>query len=189
MEEYEPTRLSDEARKELTELMTGQARQYGMDKLPRAESMRKIVDISIEAVILRGVALSQGLGSWIGPGTLGEDGFAHGGSQRGVLSILPRPKGLFETITLEEFAPIYAGAGLNEPKTPLEGIYPGAEQMALFAVTSGNRLAGDRRALRQQRFCAGLRSGCSCLHGAELAAEAVGRTGSTTSFMGDDRSI
>ncbi len=38
MEEYEPSHLSDEARKALTELMTGQARQHGMDKLPEQSS-------------------------------------------------------------------------------------------------------------------------------------------------------
>jgi trimethylamine--corrinoid protein Co-methyltransferase len=38
MVEYQPTHLSDDARKELTELMTGQARQHGMDKLPQQSS-------------------------------------------------------------------------------------------------------------------------------------------------------
>jgi trimethylamine--corrinoid protein Co-methyltransferase len=34
MEDYEPSPLADDVRKTLTELMTGQARQHGMDKLP-----------------------------------------------------------------------------------------------------------------------------------------------------------
>jgi hypothetical protein len=50
---------------------------------------------------------------------------------------LSEPKGLIETVSIDEFELIYPGEGLNEPKTPLAQIYPRATQLALFAVTLG----------------------------------------------------
>ncbi len=48
------------------------------------------------------------------------------------------PRGISEVITREEFAVIHAGAGQNDPETPLETIYPQADDLALFAVTLGH---------------------------------------------------
>ena len=47
------------------------------------------------------------------------------------------PRGISEAITLDEFASIHPGEGLNDPETPLETIWPQSERLALFAVTLG----------------------------------------------------
>jgi hypothetical protein len=55
---------------------------------------------------------------------------------------LVRARGVFEAVTVDEFALIYPGEGSNAPKTPLAGIYPQAVQLALFAVTLGDKVSG-----------------------------------------------
>jgi hypothetical protein len=51
---------------------------------------------------------------------------------------LSEPRGLMQTISMDDFASVYPGEGLNEPKTPLAEIYPKAAHLALFAVTLGS---------------------------------------------------
>ena len=41
-------------------------------------------------------------------------------------------------VRLDEFAHIHHGEGRNEPRTPLEDIFPRADNLALFAVTLGS---------------------------------------------------
>jgi hypothetical protein len=135
--------------------------------------MRKIVDISVEAVIPEELSIRRALG--LGPdkepsektASLIEEAFE-------VFIDLAEPKGLFETITLEEFAPLYGGAGLNETKTPLEGIYPGAEQLALFAVTLGQPVSERIDELfATNDFALAYVLDAVASEGAELGAEAV----------------
>jgi hypothetical protein len=85
---------------------------------------------------------------------------------------LSRPKGVFETITAEEFASIYPGEGLNEPKTPLERIYPQAAQLALFAVTLGREIGGRIEQLFSDNdFALGFVLDSVASEAAELAAD------------------
>jgi len=51
------------------------------------------------------------------------------------------PRGISEDITREEFTAIYAGDGKNDPETPLETIYPHADNLALFTVTLGSEVS------------------------------------------------
>jgi hypothetical protein len=135
--------------------------------------MRKIVDIPANAVIPEEISIRRALGLGLDKEpsektvSLIEEAFE-------VYAGLAKPEGLFETISIEEFAPLYSGAGLNEPKTPLEGIYPGAEHMALFAVTLGQPVSGKIDDLfRANDFALGYVLDAVASEGAELAAEAV----------------
>lgn len=62
---------------------------------------------------------------------------------RGELAATLVPAGVMAEATREEFAGIYQGQGFNDPRTPLEMIFPLAERLALFAVTCGQAV-GDR---------------------------------------------
>jgi len=50
---------------------------------------------------------------------------------------LSKPVGLVQSISIDEFASIHRGEGRNEPETPLEKIYPRADELALFVATLG----------------------------------------------------
>lgn len=50
---------------------------------------------------------------------------------------LAAPQGVFEEIEHVEFARVYFGQGRNSPESPLAGIFPLAESLALFAATIG----------------------------------------------------
>lgn len=47
------------------------------------------------------------------------------------------PVGVYEEIDLAEFERVYQGEGKNAPETPLAGIFPRAESLALFVATVG----------------------------------------------------
>lgn len=55
--------------------------------------------------------------------------------------------GIRAEITVEEFGAIYEGDGRNASRTPLEGIFPDAHRLALFAVTVGEAVCGEIRRL------------------------------------------
>ena len=55
--------------------------------------------------------------------------------------------GIRAEITVEEFGAIYDGDGRNVSRTPLEGIFPDAHRLALFAVTVGEAVCGEIRRL------------------------------------------
>ena len=50
---------------------------------------------------------------------------------------LAAPQGVFEEIEHADFARVYHGQGKNAPESPLAGIFPGADSLALFAATTG----------------------------------------------------
>jgi len=54
---------------------------------------------------------------------------------------LAEPRGLVDDLCVHEFEAIYPGEGLNAHETPLEWIYPGAESLALFVATLGERVS------------------------------------------------
>lgn len=61
-------------------------------------------------------------------------------SALGLYTGLAQPVGLYEEIDLAQFERVYQGEGKNAPETPLAGIFPRAEGLALFAVTVGPRV-------------------------------------------------
>ena len=60
---------------------------------------------------------------------------------------LASPRGLVSAVSIQDFAEIYRGEGLNAPETPLGEIYPRAQRLALFAATSGDALSEEIGAL------------------------------------------
>jgi hypothetical protein len=56
---------------------------------------------------------------------------------KAVFDELVSPVAVFEEVTGAEFAAIFAGAGLNEPATPMAEIYPRSDSLALYAATIG----------------------------------------------------
>jgi hypothetical protein len=52
-------------------------------------------------------------------------------------------RGLSRHVTADEFAVVFHGRGLNAPSTPLEKIFPRAEQLHLFAFTLGERISAE----------------------------------------------
>ncbi len=81
------------------------------------------------------------------------------------------PRGIFSAVATDAFAAIYEGAGDNEDVTPLAGIFPGAEALALFAVTVGAPLS-DRVAslFNDGRLALGAALDAAASEGTELAA-------------------
>jgi len=57
------------------------------------------------------------------------------------------PIGIRTEISVERFSEIYRGEGCNASRTPLEGIFPDARRLALFAVTIGEAVCGKIRRL------------------------------------------
>ena len=53
-----------------------------------------------------------------------------------------RPRGLYHSITIDDFDEVYRGAGDNNEDTPLEQVVDDAESLALFAVTLGEEISG-----------------------------------------------
>jgi hypothetical protein len=50
---------------------------------------------------------------------------------------LADPRGVYVEVSAGEFLTVYRGEGHNAPRTPLALVLPGAERLALFAVTVG----------------------------------------------------
>lgn len=51
------------------------------------------------------------------------------------------PKGMYRTISIQDFDPLYQGEGQNAPLTPLPGIYARAIHLALYAFTLGKDIS------------------------------------------------
>jgi len=51
-----------------------------------------------------------------------------------------QPRGIISDISIPEFEAVYHGEGLNEKRTPLDEIFTKADDLALFAVTLGERV-------------------------------------------------
>ena len=54
-----------------------------------------------------------------------------------ILGRLCEPSAVYQMVSVPEFDGVFRGSGLNEARTPLAGIYPRAQAMALFAITLG----------------------------------------------------
>jgi hypothetical protein len=104
--------------------------------------MREIFDFAIEEIRPSERNVFGALG--LGPGQEPSEKIADLVVQATELFVdLVEPRGMFETITLEEFDAIYPGDGLNEGRTPLERIYPEADHMGLFVLTLGKSVSRE----------------------------------------------
>jgi hypothetical protein len=83
--------------------------------------------------------------------------------------------GLRTEISIEEFGGIFRGEGRNATRTPLEGIFPRANQLALFAVTVGEAVCGEiRRLFRNGDPALGYALDTIASAGAESLVDALG---------------
>jgi hypothetical protein len=62
-----------------------------------------------------------------------------------IYSGLVDPVGIRVEISIEGFSAVYRGDGRNAARTPLEGIFPGARRLDLFAVTVGEAVCAEIR--------------------------------------------
>lgn len=62
-----------------------------------------------------------------------------------------QPRGIIADISLHDFAIVYEGEGFNEDVTPVQQIYPHADNLALFAVTLGETISERIDALFDKR--------------------------------------
>ena len=53
------------------------------------------------------------------------------------------PRGMFTEMSKTDFAVVYGGEGRNEPRTPVGDIFGRADDLALFAVTLGERVGRE----------------------------------------------
>ena len=60
---------------------------------------------------------------------------------REVFNDAARPRGLYESLAVNEFDQIYRGRGDNDDDTPLEQVVDEAVSLALFAVTLGDQIS------------------------------------------------
>ncbi len=60
-----------------------------------------------------------------------------------VLSECTTPVGMLLGVSPTDFAAVYYGEGRNEPSTPVADIFHRAQELALFAVTLGERVSGE----------------------------------------------
>ena len=89
---------------------------------------------------------------------------------------LVEPRGISEVITQEEFAALHVGEGKNDPETPLESIYPQADDLALFAVTLGRDVSENiARLFDENDFAFAIIFDAVASEGAERLAEEVTR--------------
>ncbi len=104
--------------------------------------MRKIIDISIDRIRpdITGVLATQG----VPVGTSPPDRVKSLYESAEVLFLeLAEPRGIMAEVSIDEFRGVYGGNGLNESDTPLEGIFPRARGLALFAFTLGEAVSRE----------------------------------------------
>ncbi len=87
------------------------------------------------------------------------------------------PAGITAAISIVDFTGIYPGEGLNTPETPLESIYPGAAELALFAVTLGPDISSQiARLFDEHDFAFATILDAVASEGADRLADLVTRT-------------
>ena len=85
---------------------------------------------------------------------------------------LADPKGIISDVSLQEFARIYSGNGMNETDTPVKHIIKKADHLALFACTIGRRISQKIDELfRQKEFPMGSALDAVASSSAEKAVE------------------
>ena len=88
---------------------------------------------------------------------------------------LAAPAAVAKPVTAEEFAPVFAGRGGNEPLAPLAGIVPRAGRLHLFAFTLGEPLGAEIGRLFAGDFALGAVLDAVASQAAERAARVAER--------------
>lgn len=105
---------------------------------------------------------------------------------------LAEPLGMLADISIEDFGYVFKGEGHNDDEAPLGSIYESSENLALFAVTVGERLCAEISGLLEARdFPLGSMLDSASSEGAELAAQALEKRyrGYVSGGSEDDSSI
>jgi hypothetical protein len=85
-------------------------------------------------------------------------------------------RGISEAITRDEFTAIFPGEGMNDPESPVATIYPGADDLALSAVTLGGEVSETiTRLFGENDFAFATVFDAVASGGADLLAEVVMR--------------
>jgi len=137
--------------------------------------MRNVVEISVDDVTPaeRSVLRALGVPSDRDPGERTNDLLAEA---LGEIASLADPRCVYRGTDPDEFAAIYEGSGDNERPSPLEGIFPRAEGLTLFAVTLGQPVSERiRRLFDDGRLALGATLDAAASEGVELAAERTQR--------------
>jgi len=97
------------------------------------------------------------------------------------LASLLSPAGVLREVSVAEFAAIHAGQGRNDPRTPLDSIFPMAARLVLFAVTCGEevgRRIGDLFEANEYALAAAVDAGASLAadHAAQAAQDIFSAT-------------
>ncbi len=101
--------------------------------------MNELLNVTAEQVLPDVAAVLAGQG--VPPGTgVAEDVSAAGKTSLELLKKHAVPAGIVRPVARDVFAEIYRGEGRNEPHTPVGDIFPRGENLALFAVTLGDRV-------------------------------------------------
>ena len=83
---------------------------------------------------------------------------------------LAEPKGVIETISVQDFSQVYSGMGLNEKKTPLATIYPQSQYLAILAFTLGEAISQEiTRLFKNNDFALGSMLDSVASEGADMA--------------------
>jgi len=90
---------------------------------------------------------------------------------------LAKPRGIFSSVTTEEFADIYRGEGDNNEPSPLADVFPKADELALFAATIGSTVTERVSELfNAGEYALGGALDAAASEAAELVAGNVART-------------
>ncbi len=141
--------------------------------------MGEIVRMSAEEILpdVERVRCALGL-----PGAAEADSGAHEGARTSELlsraldavRACAEPVGVWKDVSPERFASIYRGEGANAPESPLAGIFPKAERLAIFAVTIGAEVERKIAELFQAReFALAAVLDAAASEAAERAAETL----------------
>jgi hypothetical protein len=104
--------------------------------------MRRIIDISIEKIKPDPTAVfkTQGIPPTTQPAE--QVKILYNSAEELFLN-LAAPIGIMAEISINEFEEIFQGNGMNENETPLEYIFPKADNLALFAFTLGPEISRE----------------------------------------------
>jgi hypothetical protein len=135
--------------------------------------MREIIDIPIAKVAPDPASIVETYGT--GPGGEPSEKLAETAAEAfALINELSEPVGVLADITIEEFAPVYEGEGLNEPAAPLADVFPRADDLALFAVTVGPHVSDEIASLFDSgEFALGYLLDAAASGAADAAAEYV----------------
>jgi hypothetical protein len=92
----------------------------------------------------------------------------------GLLPGVATPVGVWREIATSDFAAVYEGEGENEPRTPVGDIFGRAENLALFAVTLGQRISQEvNERFRSNDFALGTMLDAAASAAADKLAEVI----------------